>query len=583
MRRQAREPASLKTIRRRAVSPVLRWEAVGPDQEFRIVVRDQDTGEERIVYRGFHTECRLPPDLRLTPNQLAFRVMARPIGEAEAEFTRVQEHRSIPRLGDDYETPAADLLTIEPVAGAAWYRLVVRNPKGGRPLVDLVHEKPHFLLPPGRLRDGVFKCELKARVRDRWRTISVHEVTPQMIAAADARADRLVPLPQPEPPKVRGAPADHAPGRAERLAEAALDTGSRLLVVADVTAMPDAAPVADPADVARRQWWAGDGSGAVESVALALETHGLKGQFQLDVLAGEALGDDAVAALARALSSRGHGLGLLVNPEPWRGLSPEMAGMKRGAVLKYALKRFAEVTGQTAQVVSFGPNLLAPARLRQARTQGVRVVLADRADQTRLAGWMRWRTAPFAAYDDMVVIPSAMILSTPAHAKDRPVRHVLSAADALAAAHGQTVAAALAGARGRGLVVARIDPLGLLLRRMVRSSEQAEAWNLALAESLPSWSEAGWDRSAHGFAVLDDRDEIKSEMMTGLIAALARSGVAPADPAAVFSPGALRAWCEDAGAFEPMVEQRRGPRVLRRSGVRRYDAAFRQALGAPPA
>lgn len=583
MRLQAREPASLKTIRRRAVSPVLRWEAVGPDQEYRIVVRDQDTGEERIVYRGFHTECRLPPDLRLTPNQLAFRVMARPIDQAGAEFVRVQEHRPIPRLGDDLETSAADLLTVEPVAGAVQYRLLVRNPRGGRPLVDLVHEEPRFLLPAGRIRDGAFQCELRGRFRDRWRTISVHDVTPPMIAAADARAERLVPLPQPKPPQVRGAKADHAPGRAERLAETALDVGSRLLVVVDVTAMPDAAPVADPADVARRQWWAGDGSGAVESAALALEAHGLKGQFQLDVLASDALGEEPVASLARVLTSRGHGLGLWVNPEPWRGLSAELAEMKPGAVLKHALERFAAVTGQTAQAISFGPNLLGPSPLRQARARGVRAVLVDRADQVRLAGWMRWRTMPFAAYDDMVVIPSSMILSTPAHAKDRPVRHVLSAADALATAHAQMVAAALAGAGGQGLVVARINPLGLLLRRMVRSAEQAEAWNLALAESLPGWSEAGWERSAHGFAMLDDRDEIKSEMMTGLIAALARSGVAPADPAAVFSPGALRAWCENAGAFEPMVEQRRGPRVLRRSGVRRYDAAFRQALGAPPA
>lgn len=520
--------------------------------------------------------------MRLTSDQLAFRVMARPIGESEERFVRIQEYLSIPRLGDDYETPAPDLISQEPTPGASQYRLLVRHPVTGKPLVNLASDQPRFLLPVGLLRDGDFRYDLTAKVRGRWRGGRAVDVTPEMIAAADARSRRLVPLPRKEPPRIRGSAATRPPGRADRFAPQIEYAGPRLLIVADATVSPDLAPLPDPADAARRQWWAGDGSGALELVALALEAQGLRGQFQLDILAGEALGDEVVSKLSRTLLGRGHGLGLLVNPAPWRGLSQELAEMKPGALLVHALKRFEDVTGENPKVVSFGREFLGPSPLDQIRRLGVRAVLADRVDQNRLPAWMRWRTSPFAAYDDLAVIPSALVLSTPAHERDRVVRHTLSAVDALAAAAGESVTSALAHTGGQRLVVARIDPLSLLRRRMVRSVDQADAWNLTLSQHLPHWAEAGWERSPHGFVVLDERDEIKTEMMVSLISALARSGVALADVRSVFSPEALRAWCEIALPYEPMVEQRRGPRVLRRSAVRRYDAAFRQALGASP-
>jgi hypothetical protein len=573
----------LKTTRRRVANPVLTWEPAGPDQEYRVIIRNQDTGERRAIYDGFRTECRVPPDMRLTPDQLAFRVMARPAGESEERFVRIQEYVPIPRLGDDYDTPADDLLQAEPTRGAGLYRLLVRHPVTGKPLVDMARTQPGFLLPVGLLRDGVFHYDLTAKVHGRWRGTKGIEVTPAMIAAADARADRLVPLPLPDKPKVRGSVPAHAPGRAERLAFHSLHTGPRLLVVVDASAAPDLAPVADPADVARRQWWSGDGSGAVETVALALEEHGLKGQFQLDVLAGEALGYELVADLARSLAQRGHGLGLRVNPEPWRALSSSLAEMKAGAVMAHAVERFTSITGAPPQAVSFGKNLLASSRLAQARRLDIRAVLTDRAGEERLPSWMRWRTSPFAAYDDLAVIPSALVLSTPAHQQDRVVRHALSAADAMTAAAGEAIASAMARLGGQQLIVARLDSLSLLRRRMVRSADQADAWNLAIAESLPSWTDAGWERSPHGFPVLDDRDEIKTGMMASLLAALVRADIAPVDPGVVFTPEALRAWCETSLSYEPMIEQRRGPRVLRRSGVRRYNAAYRQALGAPAA
>ena len=315
----------MKTIRRRVANHILRWDPAGPDHEYRVVVQNQDTGERRPVYTGFRTECRLPPDLRLTSDQLAFRILARPAGAGEEKYVRLLAYTPLLRLGDDYETPAPDLLTMEPVQGASRYRLRVRSPVTGKSLVDLTRDEPRFLLPVGQLRDGVFHYDLTTRVQGRPQGVRGVRITPEMIAAADARAERLVPLPRPEPIRARGAEADHAPGRAERLAPEVLHSGPRFLAVIDARAAPDMSPVADPSDVVRRQWWAGDGSAAVEKIAIALEEQGLRGQFQLDVLASDALGDDAVSPLARTLAVRGHGLGLLVNPEPWRAFSHRLA------------------------------------------------------------------------------------------------------------------------------------------------------------------------------------------------------------------------------------------------------------------
>ena len=572
----------MKTIRRRVASPVLNWDPAGPDHEYRIVVRNQDTGELRTIYQGFRTECRVPPDMRLSPDQLAFRVMARTVRESSEGFVRIQGYRAIPRLGDDHETPAPDLLVDKPTPGANQYRLVVRDPLTGRPLVDFVRPEPRFLLPVGLLRDGDFHYDLTAWARGRWRGTKGVPITPEMIAAADERAARLIPLPRPARSRITGSSAIHAPGQADRLSPESLAPAPCLLVVVDVTAAPELAPVADPADVVRRQWWSGDGTGAVETVALALEENGLRGQFQLDVLSSEALGDKAVSDLAHTLTARGHGVGLLLNADRWRGLYPDLIDKKPGVTLALAADRFKALTGQSAPAVSFSPGTLSLSLVNHTRRIGLSCILADRGGQERLPAWMRWRIAPFAVYDDLVLIPPALVLSTAAHVRDRTVRHGLSATDPMTAASAEAIVAAFVEDRP-GLVVARIDPLALLLRRLVRSPEQTDAWNLALTESLPRWIEAGWERSANGFPVLDDRDEIKTEMMNALVAALGRTGLPSADPATVFTPAALRGWCETPRAYEPMIEQRRGPRALRRSGVRIYDAAYRQALGAPRA
>ncbi len=573
----------MKTIRRRAANPVLRWESAGPNQQYRVIVRNQDTGERRSIYDGFRTECRLPPDFRLTPDQLAFRVMVRPVDDPEARFARLHDYAPIPRLGDDFETPAADLLIGDAAPGADQYRLLVKKPDVDRPLVDMVRAEPRFLLPPGQLRDGQFEYDILPRVRGRWRNRKGLAVRTAMIVAADERAERPVPLPADETRTIRGAPARHAPGRPDRLAPEAVSTGAALLVAVDVTARPDLAPLADPRDVAARQWWAGDGTAAVESVVLALEANALKGLFFIDVLAGEALGDDLVRRLTDTLKKRGHGLGLMVNPEPWRGLSGDLAEMNDVAATSFACARYESIVGEAPGALSFGPGLLGADTLAEARRLGVKVVLADRAEQLDLPAWMRWRTAPFAACDDLLVIPASMALSTPAHQRDRVVRHALNAADAMAADAASDLIAAAALARPDGLITARIEPMELLRRSMVRSAAQAEAWNQAMADRLPAWAEAGWERSLHGFPVLADRDEIKVEMMTALIAGLGRAGVAVINPRSAFTPGHLRSWAETQEAFEPLVEQRRGPRRFRPSAVRRYDAALLQALKATPA
>ncbi|MFN3537055.1 MAG: hypothetical protein ACK4Y4_06375 [Brevundimonas sp.] len=573
----------MKTIRRRAATPVLRWKSVEPDQQYRVVLRNQDTGERQRIYDGFRTECRLPPDLRLTPDQLAFRVMVRPTDDHEGRFTRLLDYTPVPRLGDDFKTPADDLLVDDEFPGADQYRLLVRKVGLDHPLVDMVRPKPLFLLPPGQLRDGQFEYDIMVKVRGRWRSRKVLPVTAAMITAADERATRVIPLPVDVTKTIRGAPARHTPGRPDRLARQAHPTGPALLVAVDVTTRPDLSPLADSADIAARQWWAGDGTGAVESVALTLEANALKGFFFIDVLAAEVLGADLVRRLTNTLKKRGHGLGLLINSEPWRAVAGALAELNDVAMMALAHARYESIIGEAAAALSFGPGLLNEDTLAEARRLGVKVVLADRVEQLGLPAWMRWRTAPFAAYDDLLVIPAAMALSTPAHKRDRVVRHALNAVDAMAADAASDLLAAAAITSRDSLITARIEPLELLRKSTIRSRTQAEAWNLVLAERLPAWAEAGWERSPHGFTILADRDEIKVEMMTALVAGLRRAEVTAINPQSALEPGHLRAWAEAPDAFDPLVEQRRGPRRFRRSAVRRYDAAFLQALKATPA
>ena len=202
----------------------------------------------------------------------------------------------------------------------------------------------------------------------------------------------------------------------------------------------------------------------MESVVLALERNALTGFFFIDVLAAEALGDDLVRRLADTLKKRGHGLGAMISPEPWRGLSGDLAALDDVAVTSAACARYEAIIGEAPAAVSFGPGLLGADTLAEARRLGVTVVLADRADQLDLPAWMRWRTGPFAAFDDLLVIPASMALSTPAHQRDRVVRHALDAADAMAADAASGLLAAAVLARPDGLITARSGP-NLALKR----------------------------------------------------------------------------------------------------------------------
>src|SRR5690606_14614823 len=139
----------------------------------------------------------------------------------DGKFVRLQEYHPVPRLGDDYETPADDLLVGEPTEGADAYRLWVRNDETDRVIVDMARPEPRFLLPAGRLRDGKFSYQLLTRTGAKWRKREKGPITRAMLAAADARAERLVPPPPVAAPDILGAPAEIAPGRADRLAPTA--------------------------------------------------------------------------------------------------------------------------------------------------------------------------------------------------------------------------------------------------------------------------------------------------------------------------------------------------------------------------
>ena len=150
----------MKTIKRRAADPTLRWRSAGANRQYRVAVRDMDTGRQQLIYEGFRLDCRLPAELRLTSNQLAYRVESRPADQPQTPFKRCQNYTVIPRLGDELAGDDADVLTVAETSGASHYRLLVRAADAEDVLVDMVGPGPRFLLPPGQLDETGFELSL---------------------------------------------------------------------------------------------------------------------------------------------------------------------------------------------------------------------------------------------------------------------------------------------------------------------------------------------------------------------------------------------------------------------------------------
>ncbi|MGH6978291.1 MAG: hypothetical protein ACRED4_03210, partial [Brevundimonas sp.] len=202
----------MRTIRRRAESTVLRWTPPGPDRQYRVAVRDEDTGRRQIIYEGFQTECRLPADLRLTPNQLSFWVGSRSEQEPSARFLRCQDYTVIPRLGDDYQTAAPDLLTAPEKPNTQEYRLRVRDTETDQIVVEMSRSSPSFLLPVGRLGDGAFEWTIQPRLRAGFGRPAWARVTDTMLSAARSRAERLIALPEEPRPALVVIKGERPPG-----------------------------------------------------------------------------------------------------------------------------------------------------------------------------------------------------------------------------------------------------------------------------------------------------------------------------------------------------------------------------------
>lgn len=566
----------MRTIRRRVENAVLRWAPPGPDRQYRVAVRDEDTGRRQIIYEGFQTECRLPADLRLTPNQLSFWVGSRSEQEPGARFMRCQDYTVIPRLGDDYQSPAPDLLTSAEKPNAQEYRLRVRDQETGQIIVEMSRPSPSFLLPAGRLAEGAFEWTIQPRLKAGFGRPTWAMVTDAMVAAAHSRAVRLIALPEEPRPAVLVVEGEYPPASPASI-RAAPPRPASLALALNVTADPRIAPEASLVSVIATQWFNASGNGAVQLASRTLGEKKVSGWFFLDLQALQQTEPAVVRDLIAMLRDDGHQIGLTLGESVW-DFQP---GAPAGPLTDLVRRRwdaFNELTGGGVTPVRLAVTHRAQDWLRACSAAGLAVVITPRRTLRAGARWMHWRTAPFVAADGLVAVPPAMLLSTPAHPRDQVLRHPLNASDSLAAA---SVAQTLKAAAGTGrvrLLVAEADPLRLLARVRFKRRREADAWNSVLRHDLPEWWEAGWGRTASGYDVAQGVNEIQVQMLSGLADGLKNADLPWVTAADVFGADVAGGWLEAEPSASLIVEQRRGPRITRLSAGRTYDNALRLAL-----
>ena len=566
----------MRTIRRRAETAVLRWAPVGPDRQYRVAVRDEDTGHRQIIYEGFQTECRLPADLRLTANQLTFWVGSRSEQELAARFLRCQDYMAIPRLGDDYQVAAPDLLTSPDRPNAQEYRLRVRDADTGQIVVEMSRLAPAFLLPVGRLGEGVFEWTIQPRLKAGFGRSAWASVTDIMLSAARRRAERLIALPEEPRPVLAVVKGELPPGSPASIRPAPPRPVSVALAL-PVTADPRIAPEPSLKSVISTQWLNPTGNGAVQLASRTIKEKNVSCWFFLDFQALEQAGRAVAQDLIALLREDGHQVGLTLGESVWDFPREPSSGSLTDLVRRRC-DGFNELTGGGVTPIRLAVSSRTPEWLLACSQAGLSVVTAPRRTLRAGARWMHWRTAPFIAVDGLVVVPPAMLLSTPAHPRDQVLRHPLHASDSLAAASAaQTLRAASDAGRIR-LLVAEADPLRLLARVRFKRRREAEVWNGILRHDLPQWWAAGWGRTAAGYDVAQGVNEIQVQMLSGLAKEMKNSGRPWAAAADVFDVEKVGGWLDAEPNSNLMVEQRRGPRVTRLSVGRTYDNALRLAL-----
>lgn len=563
----------MRTIKRRAADPTLRWRSAGANRQYRVAVRDMDTGRQQLIYEGFRLDCRLPAELRLTSSQLAYRVESRPADQPETPFKRCQNYTVIPRLGDELAGDDPDVLTVAETSGASHYRLLVRAADAEDLLVDMVGPGPRFLLPPGQLDETGFEWSIKPQVRGAWRGAPWHPVTAPALHAARERAERLIEVEEESRP--RGAlttgPIWPVPSQCA-LPPAEIRNFAYALTIA-VTARPELAPAPTPESVLTTQWSDGHGNGAVDKVVSALSSLGREGWFFLDVELGIGLDEGALWRLAQDLQKAGHRTGLYVGNGAF---APE------GLTVAGRLQRILEASkGQLSEPlgVLLGAGPQRTEWLQALVNEKQPAVFASRGALMQLPEWLRWRTTPQLVSPSTILFPSTTFISTPAHARDRVVRHQLDNGDALASGSAVDLIKALSsGEKGINLGITEINPLLLLDRRIIRDRAEAEAWNSTLRVERPHWLAAGWKRGAKGFEVARGVSQIQGELLQVLLRNLVVAGAPRASWDDIFDSARVRGWLQEDVAWEPVPDQHRGVRRFRTTAGRRYDDAYRMAL-----
>jgi peptidoglycan/xylan/chitin deacetylase (PgdA/CDA1 family) len=362
----------------------LSWPAVPGASEYRVLIRDLTSDRFIIDEVVDHTAFIPRSDGLGEQSHHSWQVLWR--GEDKPDW-----RPAMPELPLGPEEPSNSALTARlewEDDGANAYRVLIRDsqPDGlllKLPVCGTSYTVDYSALPAGtRLRWRVQRWDLE---RADWQDLEPYAPLPPAQSPLRMRTEE---------------PIDTTPGAPRVLLLFTIDTEANLRYAAD----PDPRRAVDGHIFCRHP----GGDAGIEMIMGALDRHGFKGTFFLDVLSEYQFGEGALEPVVEAIQRRGHDIQLhlhtaphlrFASEEPVRRLSGAMGSYDPDQfrrALELAVRLFVERVGEEPVAYRSGAYAICDSYLDVLAEFGLRIDSSIYAFKNcKVSPWMRGRTQPF--------------------------------------------------------------------------------------------------------------------------------------------------------------------------------------------